>query len=141
MVLISLIGEEQAHVGNRFYFMGPQTDCKECKLKGVCFNLEPGHQYEVISVRDTVHDCLLSGSTVRAVEVQKIPTRAVIGKRFAIEGSIITFEGSDCARLGCENYKECHPVGLNGGEKKTVEEVISEIECPIMGDRMLVKLD
>lgn len=140
MVLITLIGKDQAKVGNRFYFMGPQTECKECKLKGVCFNLEPGRQYEVTSVRDTYHDCKMHDDGVRAVEIVKISTRATVSKKFAIEGGIITFEESDCGRMGCSNYSYCHPIGIKTGDKRTVDEVIGELDCPISDNLVLVKL-
>jgi uncharacterized protein (UPF0179 family) len=140
MVLITLIGEEQAKVGNRFYYMGPQTDCKECRLRGVCFNLEPGRQYEIISIRDTKHECEVHEDGVRVVEVEKKPTMACISKKVAIEGSLITYEGSDCARLGCEHWQHCHPIGLKTGDKLSVSDIIGKVDCPIKDDVVLVKL-
>ena len=57
MALITLLSEPQAKVGGEFYFMGPLTDCKDCRLKGVCFNLEPGSRYRVVEVRSQRHAC------------------------------------------------------------------------------------
>ena len=91
MGLVTIVGETQARIGNRFYFMGPLTDCKECKLRNVCFNMEHGSLYEVIGLRDTVHDCAIRESKVRVVEVEKKPFRAAIPKKQAM-GSSVTFE-------------------------------------------------
>ena len=140
MVLITLIGEDQARIGNRFYYTGPQTECRECKLKGVCFNLEPGHQYEVIGIRDTKHDCEMHDNGVRVVEVAKIPTLATVGKKYAIEGGMITYENNSCGRLGCDFYRFCHPIGIRDGEKKTVDEIVEKVDCPIDENLMMVKL-
>ena len=140
MVLITLVGEAQARTGNRFYFMGPQTDCKECRLRGVCFNLEPGRQYEIVSVRDTHHDCEVHDGGVRVVEVEKKPTMSCVSKKVAIEGSIITFDESDCARMGCEHWPHGHPIGIKAGEKLTVTDTVGKVDCPIRDDLVLVKL-
>ena len=140
MVLITLVGETQAKIGNRFYFMGPQTDCKECRLRGVCFNLEPGRQYEIVGIRDTHHDCEVHEGGVRIVEVEKKSTVACVPKKTAIEGSIITYEESDCARMGCENWRYCHPVGMRTGDKLTVTDIIRKVDCPIKDDLQMVKL-
>ncbi len=140
MVLITLVGETQARVGNRFYFMGPQTECKECRLKGVCFNLEPGRLYEVTSVRDTKHECNMHESGVRVVEVEKRPTLVCVPKKLAIEGSMITFEERNCARMGCDKWFQCHPICIESGEKLPVYEVIEDARCPIGDDLVVVKL-
>ena len=135
-----MVGETQAHVGDRFYYIGPQTECKECKLKGVCFNLEAGRQYEIKSLRDTHHECEFHEGGVRVVEVEKIPTKACVPRKLAIDGSVITLGDNDCARLGCTYWNECHPVGLKAGDKLTVTDVIKKIECPNDIDLVLVKL-
>jgi len=140
VVMITLVGETQAKVGNRFYFMGPQTDCKDCRLKGVCFNLEPGRQYEIMSIRDTRHDCEVHEGGVRVVEVEKKPTLACISKKVAIEGSLITCEESDCARMGCEHWQHCHPIGIKAGDKLQVSDIIGRVDCPIKDDLILAKL-
>ncbi len=140
MVMITLVGETQARVGNRFYYMGPQLECRECKLRTVCFNLEAGHQYEITSVRDTHHDCDFHEGGVRVVEIMKIPTIATIPKKTAIEGSLITYEGVDCERMSCEHYGECHPIGIKSGDKLKIEKDLGEIDCPYGDDLILSKL-
>lgn len=140
MVLITLIGQEQAHVSNRFYYMGPQTECKECKLKTVCFNLEQGRQYEITGLRDTMHECEMHEEGVRVVEVEKIPTIACIPKKSAIEGGMITYDECVCSRLGCENWNRCHPIGLKAGDKLKVDTVIENTDCPLGYDLKVAKL-
>lgn len=140
-MLITLIGEAQAKVGNRFYYMGPLTECKECRLKGVCFNLESGHLYEVTALRDTEHDCEIHESKVRVVEVEKRPTAAAVSGKKAIDGSMITFEMPKCDLIGCENYWYCHPVGIKDGMKLSITDVIGDIDCPKDDKLALVRLD
>lgn len=140
MVLITLVGKTVAKTGNRFYFMGPQTECKDCRLKGVCFNLEPGRQYEISSVRETAHECEIHDDGVVAVEVEKKPTRACIPKKLAIEGSMITIDEKKCARLGCEYWQQCHPIGIKAGDKLPVDEVLEGVDCPLGDSLVLAKL-
>ena len=140
MVLITLIGETQARIGNRFYFMGPLTECRECRLRGVCFNLEPGSLYEVVGLRDTSHDCPIHEGSARVVEVERKPTLAAIPQKHATDGSVITFEVKRCSNLGCENHSYCVPIGIKDGTKLRVTEIIGDIECPEDANMKLVKL-
>ena len=140
MVLITLIGEAQARIGNRFYYLGSLTECKDCKLKGVCFNLEPGHLYEVKTLRDAMHDCEIHESKVRAVEVIKVPVSVAVPGKKAIDGSTITFETVKCDMIGCENYSYCHPAGIKDGMKMTIADVVGDVNCMINEKMVLVKL-
>jgi len=140
MVLITLIGETQARIGNRFYFVGPLTECKECRLRGVCFNLEPGSLYEVVALRDTLHDCPMHEGSVRVVEVEKKPTLASVLRKYAIDGNTITFESRRCDNLGCENRMYCIPMCIKDGTKLRITDVLGDIECPIGENLVLVKL-
>jgi len=141
MVLITLIGEAQAKVGNRFYYIGPLTECKDCRLKGVCFNLEPGHLYEIVAMREAEHDCEIHESKVRAVELVKVPVSVAVQSKRAIDGSVITFETANCDNIGCENYLYCRPLGIRDGTKFTISEIKGDIECLLGEKRTLVKLD
>ncbi len=140
MVLITLIGEPTAKKGNRFYFMGPLTDCKECKLRNVCFNLESGSLYEIIKVRDQKHDCMEREDHVRVVEVEKVPMSAALPKKQAIDGSMITFQISKCDNIGCKNYMLCHPIGAEDGRKYSITEVNKDADCPIGEKMVFVKM-
>lgn len=140
MVMITLIGEPQARVGNRFYYLGPLAECKDCRLKGVCFNLESGHLYEVVSIRDAEHDCGIHESKVRAVEVSKIPMSVAVRNKKAIDGSMITFETLECEHIGCDNYAYCHPPGVKGGMKMSISDIVRDIDCPVGERLVLVKM-
>jgi uncharacterized protein (UPF0179 family) len=131
MALITLIGESQAKVGNRFYFIGPQPECNECKLKGVCFNLDNGSLYEITEIRKQVHECESNEDHVRAVVVTKVPTDSTVPKKQAIDGSIITFKAPECGQLGCEYYRRCHPIGVEDGKKYSVVGTFGDVVCPV----------
>ncbi len=136
MALITLVGEPQAKVGAEFYFIGPLSDCKECRLKGVCFNLEAGSRYRVVEVRSQRHPCEVSEGEVVAVEVEKVPTPAAVPKKGAMEGVTITFSEPNCQEIGCPNYWRCHPVGKREGQKYMVTRLGGDLDCPI-GERMV----
>ena len=140
MVLITLIGEAQARIGNRFYFIGPLTECRECRLRGVCFNLEPGSLYEVVRLRDTTHECPVHEGSVKVVEVERKPIAAAVVQKHAIDGSVITFEARPCDDMGCENRIYCTPVSIKDGTKLRISEIIGDIECPKGENLTLVKL-
>jgi len=130
MVLVTVVGELQCRKGLEFVFGGPLAECRDCKVRNVCFHLEEGRIYRVTAVRDVHHDCKVHEGGVRVVEVEKVPTRAAIQKSAAVEGSLITFEESDCNRVGCDSYPVCRPVGASEGMKFRVTSVGEELECP-----------
>ena len=137
MSLITLLGRSQAEVGKEFYFLGPMNDCRDCNLKGVCFNLEPGARYRVAEVRPQTHACHeFMGDEVVAAVVEKVPTPAALPKKQAIDGSMITFQESACKNIGCEYYWLCHAPGKAGGAKYTVKTVLGDLPCP-KGDKMV----
>lgn len=140
MKLVTIVGESQARIGNRFYFVGPLTECKECKLRNVCFNMEVGALYEIVDLRDTVHDCAIRESKVRVVEVEKKAFRAAVTKKQAM-GSSITFESRNCPNIGCENHQFCCPPNTKDGDRFSIVDDISDIKCPIGEQLRLVKLE
>ncbi|MCL2296510.1 MAG: UPF0179 family protein [Methanomassiliicoccaceae archaeon] len=140
MAAITLISEAQAKEGNLFYYLGPQSECGDCKLKEVCFNLEQGAMYEITAVRDQMHDCIFNEDKVRVVEIKKVAQRSAVPKKSAIEGGIITFKEQKCGRLECKNYRLCRPYALEGGKKYSVVEIEGDAECPAGDSLVLVKL-
>lgn len=136
MALITLLSEPQARTGGEFYFLGPITECKDCRLKGVCFNLEPGSRYRVVEVRSQRHACPECEGEVVAVEVEKVPTPAAIPKKGAMDGVTITYTESKCDRVGCPNYNLCHATGKREGQKYMVTRLGGDLECPV-GERMV----
>ena len=74
MPLVTLIGEKLAKENEEFIYIGPQNDCKNCKLKTVCFNLKQGGHYKITKVRDKRHSCSVHDGNAAVVEVQEITT-------------------------------------------------------------------
>jgi len=130
MVTITLIGERQAKPDVIFVYKGFVPECRECKLKAVCFNLDSGGVYRIKSVRDVRHECRLHEDGVRVVEVEKIPATVCVAQKFALEGSTITYDEVRCKNLGCSNYRLCHPVAVERGNKYKIRQVHGEVVCP-----------
>jgi uncharacterized protein (UPF0179 family) len=130
MVIVTLIGERQAKEGVVFVYRGPLTECRECKLKAVCFNLDSGGKYRIKAKRDVHHECKIHEDGVRVVEVEKVPFRGAVSKKAALEGSTVTLEEIRCRNLGCTKYRLCHPVGLDKGMKGRIGKVLRDIDCP-----------
>lgn len=129
MVIITLIGECQAKEGRRFVYRGPQTECRECKLKAVCFNLDVGGQYRIKVKRDVRHECKIHEDGVRVVEVERVPRRVAVSKKAAVEGSTVSLEEIRCKFIGCDRYRLCHPLGMEKGMKGKITKVCEDIEC------------
>ena len=127
--MITVIGDRQAKVGGRFIYLGPLTECKECKLKGVCFNLDAGALYRIVEVRDVKHDCKVHEDGVRVVKVEKERMEGVVPKKGAMEGSTVTWEVIKCDRLGCQHYRLCHPLGIDKGHKARISKIVGDLEC------------
>jgi hypothetical protein len=140
MVLVTVVGELQCKKGFEFVFGGPMAECRECKVKNVCFHLEENRWYKVTEVRDVHHECKIHEGGVRVVEVEKLPTRAALPARVAVEGSMLAFEESDCNMIGCPNYKLCRPLGAVEGTRFKVASVQeTDIECA-RGEKLRVVL-
>jgi uncharacterized protein len=129
MVIITLIGERQAKEGGKFIYRGPQTECRECKLKAVCFNLDTGGQYRIKVKRDVRHECKIHEDGVRVVEVERIPRMVAVSKKAAVEGSTISLEEIRCRTIGCTKYRLCHPFGLEKGMKGKITKTCGDLEC------------
>lgn len=130
MVTITLIGERQAKDGVVFVYNGFVPECRECKLKAVCFNLDSGGVYRIKAVRDVHHECKMHEDGVRVVEVEKIPATICVAQKFALEGSTITYDEIKCKNVGCERYRLCHPVAVERGNKYKIVQVRGEVPCP-----------
>ncbi len=127
--MITVIGERQAKVDGRFIYLGPLTECKECKLKGVCFNLDAGALYRIVEVRDVKHECKVHEDGVRVIKVEKERMEGAIGKKGALEGTTISYEVIKCDHLGCAHYRLCHPLGVDKGHKARIKKIIGDLEC------------
>lgn len=141
MVLLTVIGKRLAKEGLTFTFIGPLSNCKECKVKNICFHLEKSRVYRVLNGRDVLHECPVHEEGVVVVEVEPISQKAVIPKKQAMEGSTITMELHRCYERGCESYRLCFPIGMEPGQKKKVGKVGRKVNCPRGDDRVTVELD
>src|SRR5512136_2692138 len=56
MVLVTVVGELQCKKGYEFVFGGPIAECRDCKVKNVCFHLEQDKRYRVVEIRDGHHE-------------------------------------------------------------------------------------
>jgi len=141
MVLVTVVGERQCRKGFEFVFGGPLSECRECKVKNVCFHLEPNRLYRVTEVREVHHECKVHEEGVRVVEVEKLPTRTALDAKAAVEGSMVTFEESDCELIGCPSYRICKPAGATEGMRFRIVTVEGEIECQKGKNLRIVLLD
>jgi uncharacterized protein (UPF0179 family) len=129
MVVITLVGELQARQGGTFAYTGPISECRDCKLKTICFNLDAGKWYKIVNVRSIHHDCRLHENGVRVVEAEPVGIPAAIPSKSAIEGTVIAFEPRRCGTVSCENYRLCNPIGVTPGGKYRVTSVLEEVSC------------
>lgn len=136
MVVVTLIGEQFAKPGKTFVFKGPITDCRDCKLKGICFNLDAGCRYTIKEVRNVHHECRIHEGGVRAAEVEKLPISGAVPKKYALEGSTLSYNPIECGHIGCENYRLCNPVGVCKGMRFKIASTNEELECSA-GQRMV----
>jgi hypothetical protein len=128
---VTLIGEKIAKVGSEFIYCGPLPECKDCRLKNVCFALDEGKMYRITRVRDVKHDCEIHDGCARVVEVERTETPLIVESRIAISGSTFTYSARDnCFNLGCESFRLCFPQHLKGGEKLKIIAVGTDISCP-----------
>jgi uncharacterized protein (UPF0179 family) len=128
---VTLIGEKQAKKDNIFIYKGPLSECKDCKVKTVCFNLEEGRKYKIKEVRAMHHNCKIHEGGVRAVEYEKLPIEFAISSVAAIEKARITIDEKEiCVNRGCENFKLCFPLKLKPGTQFEIKEVKGNVQCP-----------
>lgn len=129
MPLVTLIGEKLAKKEIEFIYLGPNNECRNCKLKTVCFNLKPGRKYKITNVRDKRHNCNVHEGTTAVVEVQEMPIITAIDKKHS-EGAETKILGKECNSIGCINYELCN-VYLQKDKKYKITKIYESIDCPI----------
>ncbi len=129
MPLVTLIGEKIAKKDAEFIYIGPNNECRNCKLKTVCFNLKIGRKYKITNIREKRHNCNIHEGTVAVVEVQEMPILTAIEKKLS-EGSKIKINNKDCRNIGCNYYDLCS-IPINKDKNFIVKKVIEKIDCPI----------
>lgn len=128
MPLVTLIGEKLAKKDTEFIYIGPNNECRNCKLKTVCFNLKTGRKYKITNIRDKKHNCNVHEGTAAVIEVQELPIITAIDKKYS-KGSKEKIKKKDCRSIGCIHYELCN-VELNKDRNYTVIKIFEEIECP-----------
>lgn len=130
MANVTLIGEKQAKKGNTFFYRGPLSECRDCKVKTVCFNLEEGRVYKIKEVRTMHHDCKVHEAGVRAVEYEIMPIDYATDTDGAIEKARISIDVKEqCPNRGCANYNLCYPIGLKQGTQYEIKTVKGNLDC------------
>ncbi len=140
MTLVTLIGEKTAKNDEEFIYLGPNNNCKNCKIKTVCFNLKKGRHYKVTKVRDKHHDCAVHERGVRVVEVEELPISMAVDVKLG-KGDIITLDENKCSYRACENFERCMPRALQPEKQYGVVKVLEEkISCPLEKDLHMVEI-
>jgi len=129
MPLVTLIGEKIAKVENEFKYLGPNNECRNCKLKTVCFNLKVGRNYKITNVRDKRHNCNVHEGTVVVVEVQELPIITSIDKDLS-KGEKTKIEKKNCDNIGCKYYEICN-VDFQKDKEYTITKISETIKCPL----------
>ncbi|MCD6447453.1 MAG: UPF0179 family protein [Thermoplasmata archaeon] len=127
MVLITLIGKKLAQEGNEFVYLGITQQCKNCRLKTVCSNLQEGRTYRITKIRDKTHQCKIHDGGVIVVEVEKLPAEVNVKEKEA-EATAIEYHRIKCNNVACKEYEACVPK-IKEKEYKIIE-VKGNVECP-----------
>ena len=139
---ITLIGSRLAKEDEDFVFMGESRECKKCKLRKTCMNLEPGRKYRVAKIRgDTVHECFIHDGGVLTVEVENAPIVAAIESRKAVVGSKVSYELPKCKEFDDSVYDILYPECLREGDKCTVVKVLGPMEDGMVSGCSLKKVE
>ena len=78
---------------------------------------------------------------VFASPVEKVPFSAAVPKKLAMEGSMITFESQKCGHIGCPNHRFCCPPNIGDGDKRTITDVVENLDCPVGENMVRVKME
>ena len=129
MPLVTLIGEKLAVNDTEFVYLGPINNCRNCKIKTVCFNLKPGRKYKITNVRDKKHNCNVHEGTTVVVEVQEMPIIISTDEKVK-EGSVEKIKSINCNSIGCPNFEYCS-FSLNKEKKYKIKKIIEKMDCPL----------
>jgi hypothetical protein len=140
MVLLTVVGEGLVQPGYTFVYLGPLAECKECKVKNVCFGLVRGKRYRVVGPRKVKHPCKVHDGQVQVVEVEEIPFEICIPDKGLIEGSAITMSQMDCKRAACAHHRLCVPLGIDPGTRLQVLALGEKVVCAVKESRSRAKV-
>lgn len=132
MAKISLIGVDLAKEGLEFTFVEPLKGCTECRIKNVCFNLEPGTSYRITKVREKENPCFVfNKDKVNTIEVEPLEDfmNAQNGMKLQ-EGSTFKAVSQECKYITCENIETCNLLHLKEGRKVRIQKIGEKVNCP-----------
>ena len=142
MAKVSFVGTSIAKEGLEFVFAGPLQECSGCKVKNVCFSLDPGRRYRVTKLREKTNPCgIFLGDRAVAVEVEEV--EEYINAKYDLsiqEGSTITTGSMRCKYLACENIETCNLLSMREGKKAKIEAVVGKLACPAGYDMRKMKV-
>lgn len=121
--MITLIGKDLAKEGQEFVFLGPASECENCRFKSSCVdNLEKNRKYVVTGVKDNEQKCSIhSGGVVIPVEIDRAKIDLLTDSKSIFEGSTFTYAAPDCDEK-CDFHDLCFPDGLVENDKCIVLE-------------------
>jgi len=139
-MVLTLVPTAMSRKGLGFTFRAEGgEECRGCPFRKLCFGLEPGHRYEVTTVRPVTHPCALhDGGKVHVVEVAEAPFPSSLEVRH-LRGTAASWAPIACGMPECANYSLCHPVGPRPGRHEIVAEE-GRLECPAGFDLAKVRL-
>jgi uncharacterized protein (UPF0179 family) len=128
MPLVTLIGEKLAKKDTEFVYLGPNNECRNCKLKTVCFNLKPGRRYKVSNIRDKKHNCNVHEGAAAVIEVEELPIVTSADKNLP-KGEKTKIKKKTCTSIGCVFYELCS-IDIQKDKNYTIAKIFEEIDCP-----------
>ncbi|MDG6224294.1 MAG: UPF0179 family protein [Candidatus Thermoplasmatota archaeon] len=130
MARITLYRSAAAREGTTFTYIGQAPECAECKVRAICHSLEEGHVYRITALRDKEHDCAVhEGDKVRVVEYEEMPLEIAVPVKKAMEGAIITLDGSECTWAWCASHGYCRRTALPEGARVRILSLGEDLEC------------
>ena len=129
MVIVTLVGEELAKEGLEFTYFGANSECRNCALKTVCFNLKPGRSYRITKLRDKRHNCTVHEGQVVVVEVQELPLTGMVGQQVN-DGQSAKLLHLECRNLTCAQREVCTSPLISPEKTYVVNKTLEKVACP-----------
>ena len=129
MANVTLVGEKWAEVGNEFTYLGPSSECKDCKVKTVCSNLREGRRYRINGIRETKHPCKVHEAGVVAVDFEELPVMAAMETNKVMEGVVVTYVTNGCRNTACGHKRLCSQEFIKCDQKVKILALCGELDC------------
>ncbi len=129
MVIVTLIGEDLAVEGTEFTYLGANSECRNCQLKTVCFNLKPGRSYRIMKLRDKRHACSVHEGQVVVAEVEELPILGMTDQEVT-PGVTMRLYKYNCRNLSCPYLEACTNPVIQPDRSYVVNQVRGKVDCP-----------